>query len=274
MKNKLILISMIVFILLSSSSCSSNKTKTPTDKTANLNIIYDDNAEDIAVFSEDNNFKENGVLYIESVYPVFKMSEKYVKQSSTLHQNVNDYNKEIRQKAIQFVEENKEYVKSEFKKRDIKPEDGHFLYKVDGSIIRKDNKILSLMTKIESDTMVGLKKTIYDYKNFDALTGKILKIEDLVKDVNILENMINDYLASINNKNNLVLFDDYKNIVHNMITDTNREDFMGKFQFYITDKSLNIVFNPNDVAPSNTRIIDYQIPYDKYSDLLTKRYFK
>ena len=56
MKNKLILISMIVFILLSSSSCSSNKTKTPTDKTANLNIIYDDNAEDIAVFSEDNNF--------------------------------------------------------------------------------------------------------------------------------------------------------------------------------------------------------------------------
>ena len=270
--NKISVLIVLSLILLSTSSCSAKKT--PTDKTANLNVIYDDNAEDIAVFSEDNNFEENGVLYIESVYPAFKMSNKYVKQNSTLHQNVNDYNKEIKNNAVSFIEENKDRVKSEFKKRNIKPEDGHYLYISEGSIIRKDNKILSIMTKTKSDTMVGFPKTICEYKNFDALTGTVLKIDKIVNNVDRLENMINDYLTSINNKNNLVLFDDYKTIVHNMITDTNRQDFMGKFQFYITDNSLNIVFNPNDVAPSNSKVINYQIPYDKYSDLLTKRYFK
>ena len=114
-----------------------------------------------------------------------------------------------------------------------------------------------------------------EVKNFDPMTGSVVKLSDVAKEPDklpaIIENTIYETYPDI--KEDIRQYNSFTTEEGGDPSDVFGEKLADDaYSWKLTKKALEITFSPYDIAPYALGYIEIAIPYDKYPDLIENAY--
>lgn len=179
------------------------------------------NVKDVDISDIENDYK-----YQEIIYPQFEFSG-----NKEIKKRIDEINDIYKKDAEEFKKNGMTEVRK--MQNELGVEKPQYSYITNTDIKRNDDKYLSFMTETYEFTMGAHGSSIIKTYNFDAKTGKILTIYDVMKDKNKLQETIINTLSS---EYKDYLYDDYMDDVNKYM---NGEK---EFAFVIDYDGIDILF--------------------------------
>ena len=199
--------------------------------------------EKVAVTNESVDISdiEDGKTYQTIRYSVVKCDNNELIQAS-----LNTLNEKIKKEAENFKSENKNSVR-EFVKENPNMAEAQYSYTSDIGFIRQDEKYLSFIEFVYTNTMGAHGMYYQNGYTYDVKSGKKLELTDFVKDKEELRTFLKNWLKE--HSDEYGFFDEAESTIDGYIN--------GEYelQFYI-NKDLIVMFQPYDVAPYAAGLIE------------------
>ena len=181
-----------------------------------------------------------------------------------LKEALEKYNEENWQEVYRVYLENREYAKE-----DGFPEDLNLFISREISVTRADQKVLSLVNT-ETSFMGGAHGSYYeDGEVFDAETGAVLELSDVVTDYDKVYDYVMEYLKE--NYETEMFFDGYEEWIQEMFYEPEGA-MAAPIEWNMDMDSLDIRFNPYVIGPWVSGTFEVEIPYEKNEELFVSEY--
>ena len=237
-----------------------NETKTSESETSqdtfnDIDLDRKKSLEDAGIKEEvvDISYKKEGYIRLEITYPKLTSDNPIIQKALDL------VNGELKSGAELF---RSDYIDTKREELDEREDQRYVQDTTDVYVTNNDDKYLSLRVFTYYDYMGAHPGYFIAGYTFDAKTGDALKLYDIVKDKEGLRQVI--YKWCEDNKEEYMLFDDYKNTVDSYVDERPLfEDIStepAKLQFYINDGKMVVVFQTYDISPYAAGAISIDVP--------------
>lgn len=181
-----------------------------------------------------------------------------------LKEALEKYNKENWQEVYRVYLENREYAKE-----DDFPKDLNLFISREIEVTRADQKILSLVNT-ETSFMGGAHGSYYECGEvFDAETGAVLELSDVVTDYDKVYDYVMKYLKDHYEED--MFFAGYEEWIHEMFYEPDGA-MAAPIEWNMDMDSLDIRFNPYAIGPWVSGTFEVEIPYEENEELFVSEY--
>lgn len=187
----------------------------------------------------------------KELYP--KLQEALEKENEEIEDYQKDYFESLYElgKDLFSHEENKIY--------------GNVYNEIDAQVMRADTNVFSIHHFNSYDALGPHGSYSHYGRNFDTKTGEILKVSDVITDMEKLEEIIRNSILN-GEKGNLVdetLFEEF-------MSDVKKDE--ENISWIIDYDSVIFLFNPYDIAPYAAGNFSVNLPFEEYPDLFLEKY--
>ena len=240
LSKKLLILSSVIVIAFVVTACGSKESVKGVPET--LEVTSD---EDLVLTMEAKNISdvEKGKTYQNITYSYLEY-----KNNSAMQKAFDELNKESKDAAEKFREDNKQYVRDYIK--DTGNKDAEYAYNSDMTFTHHGDKYLSIVENTYINTMGAHPITIVKGHTYDIETGKKLALDDFVNDKEELKKYIKDWIAK---QEDGMFFPEANNVVDGY--------FVGEYdlQFAIYGDEFRVIFQQYDIAPYAAGIIEINV---------------
>lgn len=197
--------------------------------------------------------------YVSSVEAVYLTTPGYEKLASSLK----EYNRMIYEDRVTMDLSTGEYLQGE----DAQDEWNYYPWNYDNmtTVVRSDSRVFSMICSTE-EYMGGAHPNYYaGGLSFDTITGKKLELADVVTDMEAFQQVLFDELKAFEDDYE-ALYDDWEEILKQQLESENG------FNWYYLPNGICVFFNPYDIAPYATGLVELTLTYEKYPELLKPEY--
>lgn len=199
--------------------------------------------EKVAVTSESIDISdiEDGKTYQTIRYSVVKCDN-----NESIQASLNSLNEKMKSDAENFKSENRDAIRQFLKDNPDMPE-AEYSYTSDIGFVRQDDKYLSFMEFVYTNTMGAHGMYYQNGHTYDVKSGKNLELTDFVKDKEELRTFLKNWLKE--HSDEYGFFDEAEETIDSYI------DGKYELQFYVNN-DLIVMFQPYDIAPYAAGLIE------------------
>ncbi len=248
---KKVLSSFLVLVCITSLiACSSGvgevkETPTAEVKVEETTVAAKKEKLEIKIEKVDCSDIEDGKTYQEISYPVISCNDL------TLQKSLDTLNKQLKENAEEFKYLNKNEVRNMI--TEMNDDNIMFANETEASVSYQGNNYLSIVTNSYIFTMGAHGSTVIGGYNYDINTGKLLKLEDFIKDKEELRIFLKDWTKK---QEEGMLSEWAESAIDEYLDNSEFE-----LQCSIKDGELSVIFQQYDIAAYAVGIID--VPIDK-----------
>lgn len=212
-------------------------------------------------------YSENGKTLSTGKYPELTLTHDGRKQYPDLKDALNGYSEEWRNSVISAVRTYAGYAKEDHEIT------GEYTSEMTAEIRRFDDKMLSIGLTYYDFAGGAHPNHSVDYLNIDPGSGEKIELYGVIgreKDVPqiIMDTVYETYPD---------LVDEIESINVGVDGETVKDSFVSKYEldeysWTLSKEGLEIVFSPYEIASYAAGYIEITVPYDKYPDLIKKKY--
>ena len=248
-KKVLVSLSLVLMVSLMV-SCSSGisvvkETSNSETKTVETSAAAKNEKLTVKIEKVDISDIENGKTYQEIKYPVITCND------TTLQKSLDELNKKLKENAEEFKYLNRNEIRNLIVERN--DENSMYSNDTDAEVSYQGKNYLSIVTNGYVFTMGAHGGSVISGYNYDIKTGKLLKLEDFIKDKEELRKFLKDWIS----KQDKDMFFEWANETVDQYLDNAEYEL----QCSIKDGKLSVVFQQYDIAPYAVGIIE--VPIDK-----------
>lgn len=238
---KLLIVLLVIAVAFAVAACG-NKDKNVKGVQETSEVTND---EDLVLTMEvkDISDVERGKTYQNITYSVIEY-----KNNPAMQKALDELNKESKEGAEKFREDNKQYVREYIK--DTNNQDAQYAYNSDMTFSYHSDDYLSLVENVYIYTMGAHPITVVKGHTYDVKTGKKLTLGDFIKDKEELKQYIKDWIAKQED-----------GMFYQEANDAVDAYFTGEYelQFAIYEKEFHVIFQQYDIAPYAAGIIEINV---------------
>ncbi|HHV72498.1 MAG TPA: DUF4163 domain-containing protein [Clostridia bacterium] len=176
---------------------------------------------------------------------------------------MNQLNQAFEKKALDFKKESERMIKEVFeesKEQGRPPWTGSVYTEYEALI--NDNETMSISVTYYQYTGGAHGNYYKETVNLDLVNEKELLLKELFAESDIYKQVLTDAIIKQMNK-------DRDNLFPETLTDFKATDDL---KFCLTDEAIVFYFNPYEIAPYASGIVEYKVSYDSLKDVLNENY--